>query len=112
MYGGQSSVEGAAARNYKYFYAFTSSVNCAYLDTLYCCSQDLPSYNCHSILPTNKDKIGTPRFFRFDYYKSTYIDYQKIYQYKKVTTNIESATQVTVGGEISDVQKWVQYREK
>ena len=97
--------------NYKFFYAFTSKVNCSYLDNYYCCSQNLPSYYCHNILATTTN-VGTPRFFRFEYYKSTYTDYQKIYKYRKVTTGIESTTKVTAGGEISNVQEWVQYREK
>ena len=97
---------------YKYFYALTSSVDCPYLDKYYCCSQSLPSYNCHNILPSDKTNIGTPRFFRFDYYTSTYTDYEKVYRYQKITQNIESETKVTAGGEISYVQEWVQYREK
>ena len=37
-------------------------------------------------------------------------DYQKVYKYRKVTSET-SDTQVSNGGEISNVQKWVRYRE-
>lgn len=109
-YGGTT---GSEAYGYYYFYAFTSSQNCPYLSNTYCCSQNLPSYNCSGIIPnTSAVGVGTPRFFRFDYYKSTYTDYQKIFLYKKVTTGLESSTKVTAGGQISNVQKYVKYREK
>lgn len=94
-----------------WFYAFTSSVNCKYLDNNYCCNRNQPSYYCHDILPSDKSKVGTPRFFRFDYYKSSYTDYVKVFVYQK-TENLESYSKVTAGGDISNVQEWVQYRPK
>lgn len=97
--------------NYTKFFAMTSSVNCAYLDRLYCCSQNLASYNCHSILPSDKTGIGTPRCFRFDYYTSYYTDYYKVFQYTKTET-LESDTEVTESSTISNVEEWVQYRAK
>lgn len=96
--------------NYQYFFAIASSVDCTYLDKLYCCSQSLASYDCASII-TNTTNVGTPRCFRFSYYVSSYVDYEKVYQYQKVTTE-ESATSVSSGGEISNVQKYVKYRAK
>jgi len=51
-------------------------------------------------------------FHRFDYYTCTYVDYQKIYKFKKVTNNLESKTQVTNGGNISNVEKWALYIPK
>lgn len=96
---------------YQYFTAIASTVDCPYLNKYYCCSQGLASYNCKSIL-TNTTHVGTPRFFRFEYYVSSYVDYQKMYQYKKVTTGNESSTAVSAGGEISNVQHYVRYREK
>lgn len=96
---------------YEHFFAIASSVDCPYLSNGYCCSQNLPSYNCHSII-TNTTNVGTPRCFRFKYYASSYVDYQKVYQYQKVTIDNVSSTQVTEGGEISDVQHYVKYREK
>lgn len=44
-------------------------------------------------------------------YTQTYTDYQKFFKYKKVTYE-ESTTEVKNGGEISDVQHYVKYREK
>ena len=99
---------------YGYFYAIKSSVNCPYLDNYYCQSKNLPSYNCSSILPASTgptDGMGTPRFFRFDYYVSNYVDYYKMFKYQKVE-NLESTTQVAASDTISNVVEWVQYRAK
>lgn len=96
---------------YKYFYAFTSTNGNYSSDMYYCNSQLMTNY----IIPERTAYSlcgGATRWFRFDYYTSTYTDYQKIYQYKKVTNNIVSSTEVTAGGEISNVQKYVKYREK
>ncbi len=101
----------SGGNNFKYFYALASTVDCKYLDTYYCCSQGLPSYYCHDILPSDKTHIGTPRFFRFTYRVSSYVDYYKMFQYKKVE-NLESSTPITASGSISNVQEWVLYREK
>ena len=100
-----------SAYMYHYFFAITSTVDCPYLDNNYCCSQNLPSYNCVNILPSDKTNIGTPRCFRFEYYTSNYVDYYKMFQYQKVE-NKESSTEVVAGGNISNVQEWVKYREK
>lgn len=98
---------------YSYFHAFESSVDCPYLDNYYCCSQNLPSYNCVSVMPDKSSLgTGTPRFFRFSAYTSYYTDYQKIFQYRKVTRGIESATEVTNGGAVSEVVRYVKYKEK
>lgn len=48
---------------------------------------------------------------RFNVYKQTYVDYQKIYSHMRQTDH-ESATEVTETASISNVQKWVQYRAK
>lgn len=97
---------------YGYFNAFLSSVDCPYLDNYYCCSRNQPSYNCVNVMPDKTSLgTGTPRHFRFEYYQSTYTDYQKMYQYSKKTAK-ESTTQVTAGGNISNVKVYVQYREK
>ncbi len=109
-YGSWDKYGNSGGNMYQYFFATASSVNCPYLDNNYCCSQNLPSYNCHSII-SNTTNVGTPRCFRFDYYTSTYIDYQKIYQYQKVTTG-ESATEMVNGGQISDVHVLVKYTIK
>lgn len=96
--------------SYVYFDAFTSSTNCPYLDNYYCNSQNLPSYNCHSVMPSRTGNgKGTPRYFRFDYYTSTYTDYSKMFQYYKIEAK-ESASPVTASGMVTNVQHWVQYR--
>lgn len=41
----------------------------------------------------------------------SYTDYEKVYQYKREITK-ESESEVTVGGNISNVQKYVKYRKK
>lgn len=84
---GNWNADGTSGGNgYYYFYEIKSTVDCPYLDKYYCCSQNLPSYNCHNIIPSNADKsntsgLGTDRFFRFEYFTSTYTDYQMIYKY-------------------------------
>lgn len=50
-------------------------------------------------------------WFKFNVYKQTYTDYQKIYSYKK-TTDLESASEVSASSSISNVQKWVKYQAK
>ncbi len=50
-------------------------------------------------------------WFKITVYKQTYTDYQKVYNYKKVTS-CTNQTEVCNGGEISNVNKYIQYREK
>ena len=50
-------------------------------------------------------------WYRFPVYSQTYTDYQKIFQYKKVTQK-ESTNEVTSVANISNVQKYVKYRKK
>lgn len=105
---------------FKYFYAIASTTDCPELTDRsyvanYAAGKAPVTYNCKSILPSSSsttDGMGTPRMFRFSYYTSTYVDYEKVYQYQKITTGIESLTAVSEGGEISNVQKWVTYRAK
>ena len=95
---------------YKYFGAFTSSKGDYSNDTGYCNSLGKRNY----IIPERTkyaDCQGATRWFRFDYYTSYYTDYYKMFQYQKVE-NLESTTEVTASDTISNVQKWVQYREK
>lgn len=94
---------------YKYFGAFCSTNDYATYGT--------NNYNDGTVWKvTDKtsyaDTQGSWWWYRFSYYTSTYVDYQKNYEYQRITKNIESSTEVTAGGEISNVQKWVQYREK
>ena len=97
---------------YKYFYAFASTNGNYSYDKYYCNSQGLTNYIVSDQKTSNAECGGATRWFRFDYYTSSYVDYQKVYQYQKVTTGNESTTQVTDGGEISNVQHYVRYRAK
>lgn len=97
---------------YKYFYAFASKNGNYSYDKYYCNSQALTNYIVSDQKTSNAECGGATRWFRFDYYTSSYVDYQKVYQYQKVTTGNESTTKVTAGGEISDVQHYVIYRAK
>ena len=93
---------------YKYFGAFTSTTGNYSNDKYYCNSRNITNY----IIPGRtaySECQGATRWFRFDYYKSTYTDYQKIYQYQKVE-NLESGTPVYGSNTISNVQHWVLYR--
>ena len=60
---------------------------------------------------SNSETSGSCFWYRFDYYTSSYTDYVKVFQYQKIT-NCESEYQVTEGNGISNVQQWVQYRER
>ncbi len=107
---GRQSTGAGSSYPYEYFFAMASSVDCPYLDNSYCCQQNLPSYNCHSII-TDTLAAWNPRCFRFDYYTSYYSDYYKMFQYRKVE-ELESGTLVEEGNGISNVQAWVKYRER
>ncbi len=94
---------------YGYFSAFTSSVDCPYLDNYYCCSRNQPSYDCRNIMPdTSVLGTGTPRYFRESYYECVYTDYRKIYQYSR-TTHKESSTEVQPDDNITNVRVLVKY---
>ena len=92
-----------------YFSAFISSVDCPYLDSLYCCSRGQKGYNCVDIMP-DKSSLGsaTPRYFRFEFYNSEYTDYSKIYLFNKIT-HLESTAEIEAGNGISNVQCLVKY---
>ena len=95
---------------YKFFGAFTSTKGDYSYDSWYCNSKGIRNY----IVPekTSWDECqGATRWFRFDYYKSSYTDYQKIYKYIKVE-NLESFTPVSPSDTITNVQRWVRYRER
>lgn len=95
---------------YKYFGAFTSTEGNYSNDTYYCNSLGIRNY----IIPGRTawaDCQGATRWFRFDFRVSTYTDYYKLFTYQKVE-NLESSTEVTPSDTISNVQKWVKYRNK
>ena len=95
---------------YQYFGAFTSTNGNYNSDTGYCNSLGIRNY-----IVTGRtayaDCQGATRWFRFDYYTSTYTDYYKMFQYQKIE-NKESITEVVASDTISNVQEWVQYRAK
>lgn len=100
---------------FNYFYAIASTVDCPYLDKYYCNSKSLPSYNCHSIIPSGADKSSTSglqsdRFFRFNRYKAEYIDYVKDYKFYKDVSY--SATDPGNASNISNKVTYVKYRAK
>ena len=103
---------------YKYFYEIKSTTNCPYLDNKYCNSENKPSYNCHNIIPSNANKssnsgLGTDRFFRFEYFTSTYTSYQKMYKYYKDVNYDEKDPGSGSNGEtISNKVTYVKYRAK
>ena len=95
---------------YKNFGAFTSANGNYSSSKTYCNSLNITNY----IIPERTayaDCQGATRWFRFDYYTSSYTDYYKMFQYRKVE-DLESTSEVTASSTISNVQKWVQYREK
>ena len=95
---------------YKFFGAFTSTKGDYSYDSWYCNSKGIINY----IVPekTSWDECqGATRWFRFDYYKSSYTDSQKWYKHKKVE-NLESDTPVSPSDTITNVQRWVKYRER
>lgn len=95
---------------YDIFGAFTSTKGDYASDNQYCNQLGITNY----IIPERKsfeECQGALRWFRFDYFKSTYTDYDKVYQYERYVHE-ESSTEVKEGGEISNVQKFVRYREK
>ncbi len=104
--------------SYQYFYEIKSTKDCPYLDKYYCNSQSKPSYNCKSIIPSNANKssnsgLGTDRFFRFEYFTSTYTDYQMIYKYYRdlnyqATDPGSGSNGITVSNKVT----YVKYRAK
>lgn len=100
------------AYNYRCFYEIKSTVDCPYLGTTYCCARNQPSYNCKSIIPSGADTssnsgLGTDRFFRIEYFTSTYTDYQRIYKYYRDVSY--SPTDPGNGDNISNKVKYVKY---
>ena len=67
---------------YKYFGAFMDSTNYPYGGTLYTCNLGWANYIV-SNRTAWEDCQGATRWFRFDYYKSTYTDYEYTYKYTR-----------------------------
>lgn len=97
--------------NCKLFEAHQSSASYPSLgSTSYSGSSTLTEYDCWDAL-SSWGYNGQRRYFRFDYYTCSYTDYYKMFQYYKIESK-ESQTAVTASDLISNVQHWVQYREK
>ncbi len=95
---------------YKYFGAFTSTNGDYSGDKYYCNSLNIMNY----IIPERTayaDCQGSTRWFRFNYYTSTYTDYYKMFRYQTIVDR-ESSTEVVASDVISNVQVYVQYRAK
>lgn len=103
---------------YQYFFAFTHWKGDYQSDLYYCNSRSIRNYIVNDTHTSNAECGGATRWFRFDYYTSSYTDYQKIYKYQKITNGLESSTAVnngtdpSTGGQISNVTKYVKYRAK
>lgn len=94
---------------YKYFGAFTSASS--YTATSgYCNNLGVTVYK-NTGRTSYADSQGSHYWFRFDYYTSSYVDYYKLFSYRKVESK-ESDTQVTASPTVSNVQEWVRYRAK
>lgn len=95
---------GSNGMYYGLFAAFESSTNYGHTDS--------NGTTCSEYYCNRGNKTDTSWWwFRFNINKQTYTDYQKVYNYKKVT-NHESETAVTASGNISNVNKMVKYRAK
>lgn len=100
---------------YKYFGAFTSTKGSYSSDLYYCNSQNIRNY----IVPERTSYAscqGALRWFRFDYYTSTYTDYYKLSHFEKVEELessekvTETTTEITDGKiVINNVQEMVKY---
>lgn len=102
---------GSYYREYKkdlgyttHFAAFESTKNYGHTDRK---GNTTSEYFC------NRDNYTDVSYwwFRFEVYKQTYTDYEKIYSYKK-TTNLESSHEVSASSDITNVKKWVKYQAK
>ena len=94
----------------KYFGAFASTNGYERTQNSACAERDCATYYVHD-RKSNADTQGSYYWLRFDYYNCNYTDYYKLFEYKKVE-NKESETKVNASDTISNVQKWVRYREK
>lgn len=101
--------KGTDGLAFVYFHANLSSTDHPYLSNGYCNNYNMPSYNCSSEFNTSETAGPTPRFFRFDYYTSYFTDYQMVFQFQRFE-NRESGSPVAASNDISNVQRWVRYR--
>lgn len=98
---------------YKYFGAFTSTKGNYRSDKYYCNSTNIVNY----IIPERTayaDCQGATRWFRFDYYKASYVDYDKLFHYSKteeLTTNTEITSSSSASVRIDNVREYVKYKD-
>ena len=98
------------------FYAIKSTVDCPYLSNGYCCNQNKPSYDCTNIIPSDADKstgsgLYTPRFFRTEYFVSSYTTSEKVFKYYRTWTYRELSSEPQSTSEIivSNKVKYVRW---
>lgn len=91
--------------DFKYFYAEESKKD-------YGRTQPSNGYTDSECWCCDDDALtgGSWWWFRFEVYQQSYVDYEKVYTYSRpVVTDEESASEVSDGKGISDVQHWVKY---
>lgn len=99
-------VNGSYTSEYRYFTAFEDSKDYGHVD-----SSGVNGGSDYYYVNRGLASDDSYWWLRTEIRKQVYTDYQKMYQLEKVT-ECESDTQVTAGGEISDVVEWVQYRAR
>lgn len=93
---------------YQYFGAFQSTNGSYSFDRFYCNSRSIVNY----IIPERKswnECQGATRWFRFDYYCSTYTDYQKVYHYIERNSG-ETENSGDIPQQATDITEYVRYR--
>lgn len=105
----QSGYNSENGYGYSIFNAWTSTKN--YSSVSHSGQSGWTWYEVRDSHTSYAESGGSYYWYRFDYYVSNYTDYYKMFQYQKVEEK-ETTTEIANGGSISNVQKWVQYREK
>ena len=105
----QSGYNSENGYGYSIFNAWTSTKN--YSSVSHSGQSGWTWYEVRDSHTSFAESGGSYYWYRFDYYVSNYTDYYKMFQYQKVEEK-ETTTEIANGGSISNVQKWVQYREK
>ncbi|MBO4913967.1 MAG: hypothetical protein J5449_02070, partial [Oscillospiraceae bacterium] len=93
---------------YKYFGAFTSTNGNYSSDRYYCNSRSITNY----IIPekyTWDECQGATRWFRFDYYCSTYTDSKKVYNYVRIGSG-ETDNYSNIPSNAVQITEYVKYR--
>ena len=95
---------------YKYFGAFDSTSGYSTQGNSYNNGCGLTTYYGTGRNSYDESQ-GSYYWFRFDYYKSTYTDYYKLFHYYREDSK-ESTSQPTASSTIYNIEEWVQYRPK